>query len=119
MPLSWSVLKVCSSRPSEPKASQAHSIPSKLWVIQIELDNRRVSASLKAEMNWCQLFGADALGQHVERQRRTSAPPVAGRLDITLPTIDGLADLAQADALQRKPDRARRRRRSSDALRHR
>ena len=67
--------------------------------LEIEGDDAARQAVVERRDELRQRFGADALRQHVERQLAHVLTGLAQHLDRRRP-VDGLADLAQADALQ-------------------
>jgi hypothetical protein len=70
-------------------------------LFQIELDDAAGQRIVQRRNELGQLFGTNALGQHVESQLADIGSGLQQGIDV-VGAVDGLANLAQADALQRE-----------------
>ena len=92
--LSWSVLKVCSSRPSEPMAIQHQGTPGSARSSAVVSMTRMVSRSLRVVMKWMSVSAPVPWASRPSASRRMpaaaacSAGQVAGRLDLLAHLVD-------------------------------
>ena len=101
-PLSWSVPKVCSRRPSLPKASQHQPMLLPAVALALELDDALAQPVVQHRDEQRELLGGDALARPAGARAADTRAASASSISMVAREPDLHGDLAQSQPLQRE-----------------